>query len=127
MEQHRSIYFWKWSLGEGYYKSARPETKQKQNLSNDEQIFTNNDHNAVQQSLYTDSDMIDITNSIFSRNTDIRSASKREDLDTKIADREMIAQRGINPFLSNSSYVSDINTCDSFLKPQNTSLSEVKY
>jgi len=122
MYKERIIHFWKWSLGEGYYKSARPEKKQ----LHEEPVFINNDDNAVQRSLYEDNDMIDITNSIFSRNN-LRNSSKREDLDNKISDREMIAQRGINPFLTNSSYVSDINASDVFLKPQNTSMTEVKY
>ena len=43
----------------------------------------------------------------------------REDLDTKIADRQMIAQRGINPFLQ-TSYVNDVVAQNMFLKPINT-------
>lgn len=125
MYKNGTLQFWKWSLGEGYYKSARPEKKQVQQ-SHEEIGFINNDENAIQRSLYEDNEMIDITNSIFSRNN-IRNSSKREDLDNKISDREMIAQRGINPFLKNSSYVSDINASDAFLKPQNTSTAEYKY
>ena len=67
--------------------------------------------NAINQSLGDDTffnqdqDLLNITNSMFSRNqTNI--GSKREDIDTKIAGREMISQRGVNPFLQ-TSYVND--------------------
>ena len=55
---------------------------------------------------------------MFSRNQNTNE-TQREDLDTKIADREMIAQRGFNPFLQ-TSYVNDIVSHDMFLKPVNT-------
>ena len=65
-----------------------------------------------------DSDLINITNSMFSRNQNA-NGTRREDLDTKIADRQMIAQRGINPFLQ-TSYVNDVVAQNMFLKPINT-------
>jgi hypothetical protein len=116
---------WKWSTGEAYYKSARPDNnKQEQNLSYDTQM------NAINQSLEDDSffnqdsDLINITNSMFSRNQNA-SGTRREDLDTKIADREMIAQRGVNPFLQ-TSYVNDVVARDMFLKPINTTFEKSK-
>jgi hypothetical protein len=124
------MYSWKWSLGESYYKSARPEKKN--NITNNTFELENfeKQHNAINQSLNenylnnqfdNDSELIGITNSVFSRNQINNQISKREDLDTRIADREMIAQRGINPFLTSSTYVNDISACDNFLKPLNTS------
>ena len=71
-----------------------------------------------------DTDLIDITNSMFSRNQN-SSGTRRETLDTKMADRQMIAQRGVNPFLQ-SSYVNDIVTRDMFLKPINTTQGRAK-
>lgn len=110
---------WKWSTGEAYYKSARPEKNEtQQDVGYDSQM------NAINQSLADDfvfnqdSDLINITNSIFSRNQNA-NGTRREDLDTKIADREMIAQRGVNPFLQ-TSYVNDVVARDMFLKPINT-------
>jgi hypothetical protein len=107
---------WKWSTGEVYYKSARQEKiQQNTNQEYDSQ------RNAINQSLADynqDSDLIDITNSMFSRSQN-PNGTRREDLDTKIADRELISQRGVNPFLQ-SSYVNDIVTRDMFLKPINT-------
>ena len=114
---------WKWSTGETYYKSAKLE-KKVVDQTYDSQT------NAINQSLADecffnqDSDLINITNSMFSRNQNA-SGTKREDLDTKIADREMIAQRGFNPFLQ-TSYVNDIVTRDMFLKPINTTFEKLK-
>jgi hypothetical protein len=112
---------WKWSKGDIYYKSARPL---KQNTDNSSQNITNSSQNAINQSLADDSffnqdnNLINITNAMFSRNQN-PNGTRREDLDTKIADREMIAQRGVNPFLQ-TNYVNDITNCDTFLKPINT-------
>lgn len=125
-------YWWKWSLGESYYKSARPEKNENVNENINTNILEpiNNTFNAINQSLNEnalnyefDDEMIGITNSVFSRNQIDQqyNNSKREDLDTRIADREMIAQRGINPFLTSSNYVNDISASDNFLKPINTS------
>ena len=110
---------WKWSTGETYYKSAKPKKKVEEQ-SYDSQT------NAINQSLEDESffNKDSITNSMFSRNQNV-SGSKREDLDTKIADREMIAQRGFNPFLQ-TSYVNDIVTRDMFLKPINTTFEKSK-
>jgi hypothetical protein len=117
---------WKWSTGETYYKSAKSEKKV---AKNEEQVY-DSQTNAITQSLADesffnqDSDLLNITNSMFSRNQS-GSGTKREDLDTKIADREMIAQRGFNPFLQ-TSYVNDIVTRDMFLKPINTTFEKSK-
>ena len=117
---------WKWSKGEPYYKSARPEKKQKE----EENFELDSKKNAINQSLADesflnmDSDMIDITNSMFSR-TEGLFGTRREDLDVKMADRELVSQRGVNPFLQ-TSYVNDIVTRDMFLKPINTTQGRTK-
>jgi hypothetical protein len=110
---------WKWSTGETYYKSAKPEKKVEEQ-SYDSQT------NAINQSLADECffNQDSVTNSMFSRNQN-SSGTKREDLDSKIADREMIAQRGFNPFLQ-TSYVNDIVTRDMYLKPINTTFEKSK-
>ena len=103
------FYFWKWSISEPYYKSARREIKveQKHEVSEyDTQL------NAINQSL---SDDLDTSN------------NKREELDNRAADRELVQQRGGNPFLTQqSSYVNDIVVRDMFLKPINTTQGRTK-
>jgi hypothetical protein len=116
---------WKWSTGEAYYKSARPEKKTEQNNAN--LLEYDSQRNAINQSLADynqDSDLIDITNSMFSRNQDA-GGTRREDIDLKMSDRELISQRGVNPFLQ-TSYVNDIVTRDMFLKPINTTQGKAK-
>ena len=119
---------WKWSTGEPYYKSARQENKE--HSTTDPSYEYDSQQNAINQSLADesffnqesllnqDSDLINITNSTFSRNQN-SIGTRREDIDTKMADREMLSQRGVNPFLQ-TSYVNDIVTRYMFLKPINT-------
>ena len=114
--------YWKWSKGEPYYKSSRerPEKKEQVNIYNE--VNYDSQQNAINQSLEEDSFFNqDIENSMFSFNKN----SNREDIDNKMADREMGSQRGVNPFLQ-TSYVNDIVTRDMFLKPINTTQGRTK-
>ena len=116
---------WKWSIGEAYYKSARPEKNERpQDVGYDSQMNAINQSLADNSFFNQDSDLINITNTMFSRNQN-SSGTIREDLDTKIADREMITQCGVNPFLQ-TSYVNDVVARDMFLKPINTTLERLK-
>ena len=117
---------WKWSKGEPYYKSARQEVKSSKdsNYDYDSQKSALNQSLADESFLNMDSEMIDMTNSMFSR-TEGGLATRREDLDVKMADRELVSQRGVNPFLQ-TSYVNDIVTRDMFLKPINTTQGRTK-
>ena len=121
--------FWKWSIGEAYYKSARRQmhenSNQNQNQNQNQSTeYYDSSNQAINISLNNnegvscDDDLINITNSMFSRNQNMAS-NRREDLDNKMSDRDKISQRGINPYLQNS-YVNDVVTRDMFLKPINT-------
>jgi len=99
------MYTWKWSTGEAYYKSDRLQIK------NERQPEYDTKTNAINQSL---EESFLNQDTIFSINE-----TRRENLDAKISDREMIAQRGVNPFIQ-TSYVNDVVTRDIFLKPINT-------
>lgn len=132
MNMNMNMNTWKWSTGEPYYKSARPEKQtQMQTHENSTNLQEyDSQKNAINQSLaddsffHQDAELMNITNSMFSRNQN-PSGTTREDIDTKMADREMIVQRGINPFLQ-TSYVNDIVTRDIFLKPINTTQGRTK-
>lgn len=108
------MHSWKWKpdVDEHYYKSARPTTRD---------IEYDTKTNAINQSLEEhgffrqDSDLINITNNVL-QNASNGSSNKREDLDNKMSDRQMIGQRGFNPFLQ-TSYVNDVVAHDMFLKP----------
>jgi hypothetical protein len=107
------LYFWKWTIGEPYYKSARRELKVEQEQEQEQKVSEYDTQlNAINQSL---SDDLDTSN------------NKREELDNRAADRELVQQRGANPFLTlQSSYVNDIVVRDMYLKPINTTQGRAK-
>lgn len=120
---------WKWSVGEVYYKSERVQRNNDTGQPTLSQEY-DSQLNAINQSLADesffnqDTSLINITNKMFSINQNGNDTS-REDIDTKIADREMIAQRGVNPFFQ-TSYVNDVVARDMFLKPVNTTFERSK-
>lgn len=105
--------YWKWSKGETYYQSARiyPEKDIKTNKINFDSKM-----NAIEQSLAED----------ILPNHGFDNINKRELLDNKMSDRELISQRGVNPFSAQTSYVNDVVTRDMFLKPVNTTQGRTK-
>ena len=127
--------YWKWSNGEKYYQSARkyPEKNvQSNNLNYDTKV------NAIEQSLAEDmpsnfddfgyngyNGYNDNDNSGFS-SFESRTETRRETLDNKMSDRELISQRGTNPYSMQTSYVNDVVTRDMFLKPINTTQGRTK-
>jgi hypothetical protein len=128
------MYHWRWSNGETYYKSAREVQRKEpsqENDNSDENYSMSYDtrENAINQSLsdnnFTEIDMIDITNSMFSRSQN-ETSNRREYLDNKIANREAIFQRGVNPFMNQTSYVNDVVVRDMFLKPVCTTHDKIK-
>ena len=112
---------WKWTKGEPYERSRR--------IKNINDIENNHfskevERTAYESSLNHDENTWDIFNQSLS-GVGFKASNKREDLDSKIADREMVQQRGFNPFLGESDYVNDIAIRDQFLKPVNTTSDRV--
>jgi len=116
---------WKWSNGQPYKKSKRPTknviTEEEQFVDQDEIFSKNIEESAYSTSLNHDENTWDILNQGF-----LKQSSKRETLDNKIADRELVQQKGFNPFLNDSNYVQDISNSDMYLKPMNTTLEREK-
>ena len=120
---------WKWTKGEPYERSRRRYNNHNQNneqLTTEEELFAesnqmNKEHeiSAYSSSLNYDENTWDILNQEVASNG-FKLSNKREDLDLKIADRQLVQQRGFNPFLSENNYVDDVATRDNYLKPQNT-------
>jgi len=110
---------WKWSNGIPYKKSKR--TVKNDIIEEEEQddLFSRKvEESAYSTSLHHDENTWDILNQgIYNGFT---QSNKREDLDDKIASRELIQQKGFNPFLNDSNYVQDISNSDMYLKPINT-------
>jgi hypothetical protein len=109
------MYEWKWSIGEPYYKSSKTNTD-----------ATTPKHNAnTANTLNTSNNTIFSALSSLSESNTIIQYPNREELDNKIAKRESLPQRGVNPFLQNS-YIDDVVNSELFLKPINTTLDNPK-
>jgi hypothetical protein len=106
----------KWTNKEPYERSRRlkpGETIENPNFS--KEVETNAYSNALNHDEHT----WDILNQS-SVGVAFKVSNKREELDNKIADRQLVQQIGYNPFLGNNDYVTDIAIRDQFLKPINT-------
>jgi hypothetical protein len=114
---------WKWTKGEPYERSRRifKDSEQIDNEKFNKEI----EKSAYSTSLNHDEYTWDILNQNSSGNG-FKVSNKREDLDLKIADRQLVQQIGGNPFLSDTNYVDDIATRDNFLKPVNTTQGRTK-
>jgi hypothetical protein len=107
---------WKWTKGEPYERSRR--LKHAQELEN-KQFSQEMATSAYTSSLNHDENTWELLNQSVAT-SGFKVSNKREELDSKIADRDMVQQIGFNPFLGDSSYVNDISIRDQFLKPINT-------
>jgi len=117
---------WKWTNGEPYERSKRPNKKsiiEEENIQ-DELFSKNVEESAYSTSLNHDENTWDILNQ--SLYNGFKQSNKREDLDNKIADRQLVQQKGFNPFLNDSNYVDDISNSDMYLKPINTTVEREK-
>ena len=107
---------WKWTKGEPYERSRR--LKHVQEIENKE-FSQEMESSAYTSSLNHDENTWELLNQSIA-DSGFKFSNKREELDTKIADRDMVQQIGFNPFLGENSYVNDISIRDQFLKPMNT-------
>ena len=107
---------WKWTKGEPYERSRR--LKHVAILENKE-FSEHTEKSAYTSSLHHDENTWEILNQSIA-NSGFKVSNKREELDSKIAGRDMVQQIGFNPFLGETNYVDDISNRDRFLKPINT-------
>jgi hypothetical protein len=108
---------WKWTKGEPYERSKR--LKDIQELEN-KQFSKEIEQGAYTSSLHHDENTWEILNQSVAGNSGFKVSNKREELDHKISDRDLVQQRGFNPFLNENNYVNDVSVRDQFLKPVNT-------
>ena len=114
---------WKWTKGEPYERSRRIFKQQEE--KDIEKFNKEIEQSAYSSALNHDENTWDILNQTSSGNG-FKVSNKREEIDTKMADRDMIQQIGNNPFLTETNYVNDISIRDQFLKPINTAGDRVK-
>ena len=95
-----------WTNGTKYERSKRPNKDQMKPVEN----------HTLTNSLYHNEDTWSLlNNSIYNS-----IGNKKEKIQDKLSDRELLQQIGFNPFLGNS-YEHDIDNHNKFLKPVNTS------
>ena len=120
---------WKWSNGKSYKKSKRVNennTSEELFIQQEKEDFLNkkNEDTAYSISLNHDENTWDILNQGLYNG--FEKTSKRETLDSKIANRKLVQQTGFNPFLNDTNYVQDIEVSNLFLKPINTTQEKEK-
>jgi hypothetical protein len=118
---------WKWTKGEPYERSRRIQNQDKTEIEQNQHFIKEKEieQDAYTSSLNYDENTWDILNNSLS-GSGFKSSNKREELDFKIADRDLVQQRGFNPFMDENNYVNDITVRDQFLKPMNTTQDRIK-
>jgi hypothetical protein len=107
---------WKWTDGKPYERSRR--IKHQIQIENEE-FSKKMDKSAYASSLNHDENTWEILNQSLS-GSGFKVSNKREELGDKLANRDMIQQIGVNPFLGQNNYIDDIAIRDQYLKPINT-------
>jgi hypothetical protein len=124
--KEKNVIEWRWSNGQSYEKSARRVYKQQhQQQQFSSQIQYDDDSSqmpqiAFQQALLSENDVWSLEEQQVFVNQD-KPMNKREDTYNKMAEREMIGQIGMSPFV-NRNYLEDVMVQEHFLKPMSTSL-----
>lgn len=126
---------WKWTNGEKYEKSPRQYPRQKNNQQSQSQSQTQIDYEdedprkmsqlAFQQALLSENDIWSLEEQQVFVNPD-KPMNKREDTYNRMAEREMVGQIGMNPFMQRN-YLEDVIVQENFLKPVSTSLEREKF
>jgi hypothetical protein len=130
---------WKWSNGEKAERTPRPPPIQNrtQNMDEDYNTYEVHDENqVVNRCLTSAEDMLGLREIMDQGQQQLmnefqRQPNKREDTYNRMAEREMVGQRGMNPFFSqndnnNSGYIEDLMNQEQFMKPISTSMEREK-
>jgi hypothetical protein len=114
---------WIWSNGEKPIKSQR---EQKPNTNEMGSMNQFKEEYVKSQCLYGEDTFIDINQQSLMTEFQ-RQPNKREDTYTRMAEREMVCQRGMNPFLSNNNndYMTDLMNQETYLKPKSTHIETI--
>jgi hypothetical protein len=124
---------WTWTNGEKYNKSPRKplhhEERKRQEQSQTQFVYDDNlkqtAHIAFQQALLSENDVWSLEEQQVFVTTE-KPMNKRENTYNKMAEREMIGQIGMNPFMQRN-YIEDVMVQENFLKPISSSLEKEKF
>ena len=123
---------WKWSNGEKAERTPRslPSQKRAQNTENEHDYNSyevQDESQVVNRCLFNAEEMLGLREIMDQGQQQLmnefqRQPNKREDTYTRMAEREMVCQRGMNPFLSNNNnnYMTDLMNQETYLKPKST-------
>lgn len=106
----KKVVQWKWTSGEVYPRSRRRPNNTPtydNNYGVDVNFSEEQEKAAYTTALNHNEDTWDILNQTANQVV-FRNSNKREDMDFKIADRDMMQQRGFNPFNPGSNYANDL-------------------
>ena len=132
---------WKWSNGEKAERSHRPLPNQNRTrtmeLESEYNSYEVHDENqVVNRCLTSAEEMLGLREIMDQGQQQLmgefqRQPNKREDTYNRMAEREMVGQRGMNPFFSqndnnNMSYTEDLMNQEQFMKPISTSVEREK-
>jgi len=115
---------WKWTHGEKYEKSARRVSQNQQ--MHQMQQHPQTEQIAFQQALLSENDVWSLEEQQIFVKEQEKPYNKREDTYNKMAEREMVGQIGMNPFMQRN-YLEDVMVQENFLKPISTSLEREKF
>ena len=126
---------WKWSNGDKQERTPRPSPSQirTHNMEEDYNSYeVHNENLVVNRCLSSTEDMLGLREIMDQGQQHLmnefqRQPNKREDTYNRMAEREMVGQRGMNPFFSqngnnNSGYLEDLMKQEQFMKPISTSV-----
>jgi len=119
---------WKWTNGEKYDKSPRQTRNQIQSqtqIDYEDEDPRKMSQLAFQQALLSENDVWSLEEQQVFVNPD-KPMNKREDTYNRMAEREMVGQIGMNPFMQRN-YLEDVIVQENFLKPVSTSLEREKF
>jgi hypothetical protein len=114
---------WKWTHGDKYEKSAR---RVSQNQQMYQMQHPETEQIAFQQALLSENDVWSLEEQQIFVKEQEKPYNKREDTYNKMAEREMVGQIGMNPFMQRN-YLEDVMVQENFLKPISTSLEREKF
>lgn len=97
---------WKWTHGEKYEKSAR-RTSHNQQAQSQSQLQHQSEQIAFQQALLSENDIWSLEEQQIFVKEQEKPYNKREDTYNKMAEREMVGQIGMNPFMQRN-YLEDV-------------------
>lgn len=134
---------WKWSNGEKAERTPRPPPMQNRTrnieVENEYNSYEVHDENqVVNRCLFNPEEMLGLREIMDHGQQQMMSEfqkqpNKREDTYNRMAEREMVGQRGMNPFFSqnsnsnnNSGYIEDLMKQEQFMKPISTSIEREK-